>query len=206
MLQQALTFLTDAPNLPFAVSLMLMLLIGLVEAIGLGGAAIDLDHDVGGAWLGWLGLGRVPLLILLTVFLALFGTIGLAVQQVATALLGASLTPLIASGAALLGTLPLTGICARGLARIMPHDETTAVPLESLLGRAGVITLGRAEQGHPARARVADRHGQAHYVMVEPDNAGQIFQEGETILLVHRDADVFRGIAYDQSLLPRLEK
>jgi hypothetical protein len=204
-MQQTLSFLTDAANLPFAAALVLMLLIGLVEAIGLGGSAIHLDHDIGGEWLGWLGLGQVPLLIVLTVFLALFGAIGIAVQGIASEAFGAPLPALIASAAAGVGALPLTGISSRGLARILPHDETTAVPLESLVGRAGVVTLGEATQGFPARARVRDHHGQAHYVMVEPDNAGQVFREGDTVLLVRREAELFRGISYDKSLLPRLD-
>ena len=73
-----LALLTAPANLPFAVSLVLMLLIGLVEAIGLGGAvALEFDADVDAGPLGWLGLGQVPLLIILVVFLALFGIIGL---------------------------------------------------------------------------------------------------------------------------------
>jgi len=147
----------------------------------------------------------VPLLIVLVVFLALFGLAGLVIQQLADALSGAPLPLLLASGAATLTALPLTGISAQGLARILPRDETTAVPLETLVGRVGTITLGQAQQGSPARARVEDRHGQAHYVMVEPDNAGQAFREGDTVLLVDRQAQLFRGVAYDNPLLPRLD-
>jgi hypothetical protein len=200
---EAWAFLIDAANLPFAVALVLMLLIGAVEAAGLGGAAVDLDH--GGEGLAWLGLGRVPLLVVLVVFLALFGVIGLAIQQVAAALAGDPLSPWLAAPAAAFAALPLTGVASRGLARILPRDETTAVPLETLIGRVGTITLGEAREGSPARARVEDQHGQAHYVMVEPDNAGQIFREGETVLLVHHNRDLFRGIAYDNPLLPRLD-
>ncbi len=201
-MDQAWAFLIDPANLPFAVALVLMLLIGAVEAAGLGGAGVDLDHDAG---LDWLGLGRVPLLVVLVVFLALFGVIGLAIQQVAAALTGAPLPPGLAAPAAAVATLPLTGVAGRCLARILPHVETTAFPLESLVGRVGTVTIGAASQGSPARTRVEDRHGQAHYVMVEPDNAGQIFREGERILLVRRDTDRFRGIAYDNPLLPRLD-
>lgn len=204
-MQQTLEFLTSAANWPFAVALLLMLLIGAVEAVGLTGAAVDLDHDLGDGWLAWLGLGRVPLLIVLVVFLALFGMAGLLIQQLAAALTGSTLPAVLASGGAVLAALPLTGICARGLARILPRDETTVVPLEALIGRVGTVTLGQATQGSPARLRIEDRHGQAHYVMVEPDNAGQIFREGDTVLLVHRQAELFRGIAYDNPLLPRLD-
>src|SRR5688500_623199 len=154
-------------NWPFSVALLIMLMIGAVEALGLGASAVHLDVgadlDAGGDLLGWLGIGKVPLLMLLVVFLALFGLIGLAIQQLAGPL------PLwIATPAAAVAALPLTGLGARGLARIVPGDETTAVSLDSLVGRRGTITVGTARRGSPAQARVSDIHGQAHYVMVEP--------------------------------------
>lgn len=204
-MQQAIEFLTSAANLPFAVALVLMLLIGLVEAAGLSGLTAPVDVDAGDGWLTWLGLGTVPLLIVFVVFLALFGTAGLIVQQIAVALSGMPLPWSLASIAAAGAAMPLTGASAKGLARILPRDETTAVFLESLVGRVGRITTGTAQQGSPARARVEDRHGQAHFVMVEPANAGQTFQEGETVILVHRDAQLFHGVAYDNPLLPRLD-
>jgi hypothetical protein len=204
-MQQAITFLLSSANVPFAAALLLMLLIGAVEAIGLGSASIDVDLGAADSWLAWLGLGRVPLLVVLIVFLALFGVIGLAVQHVAAAVTGDVLSPWLASAAAMLGALPLTGLAGRGLARVLPRDETTAVALETLIGRTGTITNGKAERGSPARLRVEDRHGQAHFVMVEPANAGQVFREGETVLLVEKRAQHFSGVSYDNPLLARLD-
>jgi putative solute:sodium symporter small subunit len=136
-----LDFILATENLPFAVALLVMLLIGLVEALGLGAAAahVDVDagvHAEGGDLLGWLGIGQVPLLMLLVVLLALFGMSGLAVQQLANHLMGAPLSPWIAAAGALAAALPLTGMAARGLARIMPRDETTAVSLDTLVASA----------------------------------------------------------------------
>lgn len=205
-MQQTIELLTAPANLPFAAALLLMLAIGAVEAVGLGGAAVELDGDLDAGPLGWLGIGRLPLLIVLIVFLALFGIAGLIVQQMAAGLGGAFLSPLIAVPVAAAGALPLTGLAGRGLARILPRDETTAVSLDSLIGRVGAVTLGESRTGSPARVRVEDVHGQAHFVMVEPDNDGQIFREGETVLLVRRDAQAFRAIAYDNPLLPRLDR
>ncbi len=181
-------------NLPFSVALLVMLMIGVVEALGLGASAVHLDAhadiDGGGDLLGWLGVGRVPLLMLLVVFLALFGLIGLAVQQFAGPL------PLwIAAPAAVVAALPLTGLGARGLARIMPGDETTAVSLDSLVGRRGTITIGTARRGSPAQARVADIHGQIHHVMVEPYDDDQSIREGETVRLDRRDGHIFIAVA-----------
>jgi membrane protein implicated in regulation of membrane protease activity len=180
-------------NLPFSVALLVMLLIGAVEAFGLGASAVQLDVDAdidgGGDLLGWLGIGRVPLLMLLVVFLALFGLIGLAIQQFAGPL------PLwIAAPGAAVAALPLTSLGARGLARIMPGDETTAVSLDSLVGRRGTITIGTARRGSPAQARVSDIHGQVHYVMVEPYDDDHSLGEGETVRLDRRDGNIFIAV------------
>jgi membrane protein implicated in regulation of membrane protease activity len=180
-------------NLPFSVALLVMLMIGAVEALGLGASAVHLDvHadlDGGGDLLGWLGVGRVPQLMLLVVFLALFGLAGLAIQQFA-----GPLSLWIAVPGAVAAALPLTGLGARGLARIMPGDETTAVSLDDLVGRRGTITIGTARRGSPAQARVADVHGQVHYVMVEPYDDDHSIGQGETVRLDRRDGNIFIAV------------
>jgi len=204
----ALAFMVAGDNVVFTAALALMILIGLVEAIGLGGSAVDLDAhaDIDGDLLGWLGVGRLPLLVLLVVFLCMFGVIGLSLQQLAVSLTDDTLSPWLAGTAAAVAALPATGLLSRPLARILPHDETTAVSIDSLVGRSAVIVTGRATQGSPARARVFDRHGQSHYVMAEPDNAGQSFAEGEEIILVRRENHVFRAISEGRTLLPQLDQ
>ena len=200
-----LEFIAAPANLPFAVALLVMLLIGLVEALGLGASAAHLDIDAdahAGDLLAWLGIGRVPLLMVLVVFLAAFGLAGLALQQLAASLLGAPVSPWLAAAGALAAALPLTGLGARGLARIMPQDETTAVGLDELVGKRGTIMLGTARRGSPAQARVRDVHGQTHYVMVEPHDENHPFAEGETILLVHREGHIFTGIGEADGLTP----
>ena len=191
-------------NLPFSVALLVMLLIGAVEALGLGASAVHLDlhvdGDAGGDLLGWLGVGRVPLLMVLVVFLALFGLAGLAIQQFAGPL------PLwIAVPGAVAAALPLTGLGARGLARIMPGDETTAIGLDELVGRRATITVGTARRGSPAQARVADVHGQPHYVMVEPYDDDQAIAQGETVRLDRREGNIFIAVARTDRLESSLE-
>ena len=182
-------------NLPFSVALLVMLLIGAVEALGLGIGGADLDaHVDGGDLLGWLGVGTVPLLIVLVVLLALFGLIGIAIQQAAAAIWGTPLTPWLASAAALVGALPLTGVSARGLAHVLPSAETTAISLENLVGRRAEIVVGEARRGSPARGRVRDAYGQVHYVMVEPTNDDETIKAGATALLVGRQGDIFFGL------------
>lgn len=199
----------------FVSALVLMLLIGGVQALGLAGdmgvdldahADLDLHADMDGHvdLLGWLGVGRLPLLMLLVLFLGVFGLVGLIGQQASHDLLGSYLPGYFAVPGALALGLPLTGGAARVLARILPHDETTAVSLDTLAGRPARIVTGRARTGSPARARVEDRYGQAHYVMVEPNNPTESFEEGETVLLVRREADRFMAISRGDHYLPQL--
>ena len=198
-------FLGASQNVLFSAAIVLMLLIGVVQLIGFGHFDVDAHADLDGDLLGWLGVGRLPLLMLLVVFLASFGILGLIGQQLSHDWLGA-LQPLwISAPAAAVAALPVTGITARLLARVLPSDYTTAIPIEDLLGRAATVVVGRAVPGSPARARVQDHFGQAHYVMVEPDNAGQSFEEGETVLLVRREGDAFRAITRGDHRLPHID-
>ncbi|HEX8533769.1 MAG TPA: YqiJ family protein [Allosphingosinicella sp.] len=205
-------FILAPENLPFSVALLVMLMIGALEAFGLGAAAahFDLDADVdahgGGDLLAWLGFGKVPFLILLVVLLALFGMIGLVLQQVVTALAGVPLAPWNASAIAFVAALPLLGVSARALGRILPHDETTAVSLDTLLGKRATVTVGTARRGCPAQARVRDIHGQSHYVMIEPHDDAHSVSEGETVLLVRREANIFIGLFEGDALTSRLDE
>ena len=204
-------------NLPFAIALGAMLLLGLLQLIGLGdfdgGGDVDLDADgaiadptnagLGGAITTLLGLGKVPFFAWLMVLLASFGMIGLGVQAFAADLTGSPLYPWLAAFIAGGAAVPATSVIVRPLGRIMPQDETTAVGLDSLLGKRGQITDGRAAKGSPARAKVRDRFGHAHYVMVEPHEDGSVIPAGDQVLLVRREGQVFFGVPLaDRKLAP----
>ena len=205
-MDSAFAFMLDGDTIVFTVALVLMALIGLVEAIGLGGAGLGLDTDApDNGLLSWLGVGQLPLLVLLVVILALFGLIGLSLQQLTVVLTGDTITPWLAGPAAAATALPLTALLARPLARILPRDETSAIDIDDLVGLRAVIVTGRAMSGSPARARVRDHHGQNHYVMAEPDNAGQSFAEGEEIILVRREAHLFKAITEGRTFIPQLD-
>lgn len=196
-------FLFAPENIIFVSALLLMALIGGVQALGLAGD-VDMDLDSDADLLGWLGFGRLPLLALLALFLAVFAVIGLLGQQAAHDLFGAMVSPWIAVPAAGLAALPATGLAARLIAPLLPRDYSTAVSLDHLVGSRARIVTGRAAPGSPARAQVQDHHGQTHYVMVEPDNPGAALEEGETILLVRREDHLFRAISHGDHYLPHL--
>ena len=193
-------FLFSPDNVPFIAALVLMLLIGVVEALGLGGglAMVDgidgLDGDVNvetPSLLSWINVGRLPLLMLVVVFLFGFGMTGLIGQRLVAAILGQPGPWFLAAPLAFAVALPVTRVFGRGVARIMPRDETTAVSRDSLVGRVAVIVTGEAAQASAAQARVRDEHGQVHYVMVEPDNPADVFKQGSVLLVRHAGAKYF---------------
>lgn len=180
----------------FAGAFVLMVGIGLVEAVGLGIGHFDLDADVaepgGGALLDWLGLGRgVPILVWLTALLACFTFAGLAIQQVAELVLGAPLHWAIAAAGALALGLVANTVFSGLVADLFPEFESTVVDPEALLRRRATVLEGTARRGAPARAKVIDYHGQAHYIMVEPHDDHGVLPAGETGLLVRKDGSLF---------------
>jgi len=189
-------------NIVFAAALVLMIALGLLQLIGFGGFDSDIDMDadvdgtgVAGGLLSFLGWGRLPFMILLVLFLMVFGLTGFAGQQFVQSLTGGLLSPFLAVTGALLVALPVTGLLSKPLARILPGDETTAVSIDDLTGRRAIIDIGTARPGYPARAKVKDRHGHGHALMVEPDNEDGIFVTGEEVLLVRREGDIFKAVA-----------
>lgn len=207
-------FLFAGENVPFAIALALMLIIGLFEGVatllGLGVSSvldnllpdIDIDVDIdtpdgGGALtkvLGWLQFGKVPALIMLVVLLTAFGTCGYLIQLTLHSLVGWMLPAIIAVIPATAAALPTTRVLGQMLSHVVIRDETEAVSRNSFVGRVAVITLGVARKGSPAEAKFRDQHGTTHYVMVEPDNADDEFTQGESVLLVSDTGSVMRGI------------
>lgn len=198
-----MTLFTAAETLPFGVAACLMIGIGIIEGIGIFVAMSPsqaLDNlvpagpdGVEGA-LGWLHVGKVPVLVLLTLFLLGFAMSGYAIQIFAKGLLGTYLSPWLATIPAVF--IGISNVRAFGglLARIIPKDETTAVSALSLIGRAGVVITGTARVGMAAEVKVRDQHGNAHYLMVEPDVPEEEFEQGTEVLIVKKNGAIYRGI------------
>jgi hypothetical protein len=189
---------------PFGAALVIMVGLAIIEGAGLlvatspstwlHNALPDLPDNLEGP-LGWLHLGKVPLLVLLILFLSGFALAGYVIQAAAQGISGHLLPAWLAALPALLaGISTLSGVGAL-IARIAPGDETSAISEQALIGRSGVITTGTARAGMAAEAKVRDAQGRSHYVMVEPDLPEQTFAEGSAVLLVRKAGARFRCIA-----------
>ena len=203
----------EPPLFPFAVAFALLFLLAAMQVLGIGdlfgdgdvdgGLDADGDGDAGamGGIASIIGLGRLPLLVWLALLLFLFAGIGFSGQLFLENLTGAMLSPYLAGPAALLAALPATGIAARLLGPIIPRDETTAISRAQLMGKRGILDVGTARRGSPARAIVRDRHGQPHNVMVEPHDDDAQIASGDRILLVRREGDLFYATSEDDRRL-----
>ena len=207
--------ITAPQNSIFGIAIMLMLLLGILELASfmLGGinewvddflpdsltdtqAEIGLNYADSGLvirFLSWLYVGKLPILMLVVIFLAIFGLLGYSLQYALYQFSGFYLPGCVAAVIVWFASLPLVRMAAAGVYHIFPKDETTAVTQASLVGCVGVVILGTAKRGSPAQARVKDSYGQQHYVMVEPDDDNALMQ-GETVLLISLQDNLFKAI------------
>ncbi len=211
-------FLFSDGNYPFAVALVLMLIIAVLEGvlvvIGLGlsqfidGLLPDVDLSVDGEvpnmglsrFLAWLRIGQVPVLIILVMLLMFFGLSGVVMQSLFMSAFGFMLPAIVAVVPALAVALPLTRLLTGLLGKVLLKDETEAVSSASFIGQVATITLGEARQGSPAEARFRDQFGTTHYLMVEPDT-DEIYRAGDSVLLVQQKGAVYQCIRPDNQHL-----
>lgn len=216
-------FLLVSENIPFTIALAVMMILAALEVLsnlmGLGifsfidsflpDVDIDLDPaadsvlpDAGYAtslsrMLAWFYIGEVPAIILLIVFLTGFGTIGLCFQRLLLALSGTLFPSVVVGTVAFFSALPLVRGLGGILSKIILKTESEAVSEKSFIGRIAVVTLGQASAGKPAQAKLKDRFGHTHYVMVEPESEHKVFKQGATVLLIERQGVVFKAIFQD---------
>lgn len=221
------SFICLDQNLPFTVSIVVVLFITLIEGacilVGIGLShlidnlfpSLDLDVDISGPHLDntvfdkallWLQIRQLPILIWIIIALSTFGWIGLILQGVLYSAIDWVLPGSIMSIISLIVSLPIVRKLSLSLAKILPKDESTAVSLDSLIGRIAVITLGSASHQNPSVAKVKDYFGYSHYILIEPDIKSEIFQNGQAVLIVKRAANIFYGIENQNELMIHSEK
>lgn len=205
----AFAFLFDWYNLPFTIALGCSLLLAILQlASGFGegegdadadadvdadadadvGADADADADAGGGILDALGVGRIPLMIVL---LALLGSLG-AVGLLANSLIGAALGgypglafPVVLVGGGLLALL-ITRLISAGLARLAPRSSV-AVGNADLVGRAGVVVSPSVSATY-GRVVVRDKHGTSHTVFAVIERGEPIPEQHEVALVSYDEA------------------
>lgn len=198
----------------FALEILSLLLGGTVLGLGGEGPDIDVDADfdlsadidaegfdfaadTGDApaapsgLLTWIGARDVPFLIWLVSFLTMFGLFGLILQSMIASILGAPVSASVAAMIVVIPAIAVTRFIANWVALIMPKTETSAMRTRFLGGHRGTITQGTAARGKPAEAKIKDRHGNIHYLRVEPLDDTGVFPAGSDVTLIRKRGDKF---------------
>jgi len=139
----------------------------------------------------WIGARDVPILIWLVSFLTMFGLFGLVLQSVMVSILGFQISGLAAMFLVAPPALAVTRVIANWVALIMPKTQTTALRARHLGGYNGTITQGTASRGKPAEVKIKDRHGNIHYLRVEPLHDDDSFAQGADVTLIRKRGDKF---------------
>ena len=207
----ALTDILLAPDVrPFAVAAAIMLALGGIELlttlVGFSlsqvvGKDIEADGDsgLGGLFL-WNNAGRLPLLVMIILALGVFAIAGFFLQGLAHGV-GLSIPASIAAIAAAGFSLPVIRLTSRGIARIIPRDETYAVEEADFIGHVAEVSIGPLDQGLPGRVRLKDVFGNWHSLVARAGPDSTPLPVGASVLLVDRDAKSFIAISAPADLI-----
>jgi Protein of unknown function (DUF1449) len=209
----AVTDILLAPDVrPFAISAAIMVALGgielltmivgfsISELIGKDFALETESHSAIGGLFLWVNAGRLPLLILLILALGVFAIAGFLLQAVAHSL-GTAVPVTLAALAAAAVSLPAIRVTSRGIARIIPRDETYVVDNDDFVGHVAEVSIGPLDQGLPGRVRLKDVFGNWHSLVARASPESTPLPVGASVLLVDRDARSFIAISAPADLI-----
>jgi hypothetical protein len=209
----AVTDILLAPDVrPFAISAAIMVTLGgielltmivgfsISELIGKDFALETESHSAIGGLFLWINAGRLPLLILLILALGVFAIAGFLLQAVAHSI-GTAVPVTFAALAAFAISLPAIRVTSRGIARIIPRDETYVVDEADFIGHVAEVSIGPLDQGLPGRVRLKDVFGNWHSLVARASPESTPLPVGASVLLVDRDAKSFIAISAPADLI-----
>jgi len=169
------------------------------------GIDVDVDSVSGGAdmldapnvfsrMMAWLRVGKVPFLVLMIIFLTTFGFAGFVIQSLVKSVISFYLPWFVAIIPAVIVALPIVRVSGSVIGKLIPQDESSAVSEKSFIGQIAVVTAGVAEKGMPAQAKLKDKYGQTHYILVEPEVEGIKFIQSDEVLLIKQNGSLFTAI------------
>ncbi len=169
---------------------------------------VDHDHEASideGSFgfmslLALIGVGRVPLSMVLMILLILWGSVGFALNQLLVQFIGATaLVGVVSVPVTMVVSLVLTGLIARVVAKVMPTNETYGRKRSDLVGTVGEAVL-------PIDARfglvsVRDSQGDLFQVACRVAEGEAAIAKGMRVVLFEYDAEkgVFHVAPYVRS-------
>jgi hypothetical protein len=209
----AVTDVLLAPDVrPFAIAAAIMAALGGIEVLTMivgfsvseligTNFALETEHDdVGGGLFLWVNAGRLPLLILIILALGVFSIEGFFLQGIAH-IAGTAIPVTLAALVAAALSLPVVRITSRGIAHIIPRDETYAVNDADFVGQVAEVAIGPLDQGLPGRVRLKDVFGNWHSVPARASADSNPLPVGASVLLVDRDSKSFIAISAPEDLV-----
>lgn len=209
----AVTDILLAPDVrPFAIAAAIMVTLGgielltmivgfsISELIGKDFALEAESHSAIGGLFLWVNAGRLPLLILMILALGVFAIAGFLLQAIAHSV-GTAVPVTLAALAAAAISLPAIRVTSRGIARIIPRDETYVVDEADFVGHVAEVSIGPLDQGLPGRVRLKDVFGNWHSLVARASPESTPLPVGASVLLVDRDAKSFIAISAPADLI-----
>lgn len=146
------------------------------------------DHEPGSFLrvLAFLGIGRVPISIILMTFSFLWAFFGIAANILLGGILPGISVLLVSLPAAILGAVLGTRALALGISKVLPSVETYAVKGIQLVGSTGEALFEITEEF--GRVRVFDEHNNLHDVtaLVRPGRSS--IEKGSRVFLTRYEA------------------
>ena len=133
-----------------------------------------------------LGVGRVPLTVLLMIASLYFGGLGIILNTLlSSAGLAPALYGALAVAGAFVGMVGLTGATARLIHRHLPTSESYPISRHDFAGCSGTLLLpADSSSGY---AQIKDREGNVHNIQCR--TTGAALPKGTVILVVEYDED-----------------
>ncbi len=202
-------------NLPYWIFIGMGVLLFLFMIIS-GGGGEDVDADVDtdvdadtnnelsfGQFLGWAGIGKAPLILLLATDLSLWGVLGWMLNVLISGTSNNNITAFIGS-VILFGSLMLSllmgGLIARPIGKIFAEFGEDASS-DRLIGCVGIVTsayIPSENQGRIGQVDVLDtKRNFLTISAVIPDWATMAPQRGEKVLIIEHKAQIYVVIAKD---------
>lgn len=194
-------FLFNDANFWFSVAIGVVIILFIIEFIGLvlGVSVLGVFDDIAGvdadadlpadsmtSIASWLSLDKLPLMIWIIIFLTIFGICGYLTNYAYAEVASGMTPPWLSISISLTTAIFLTARFGLLISRVLPKSESSALEDDDFIGTTANITIGIARQGNPAEAKFTDKFSQPHYILVEPFEENEQFNQGDRIILVKK--------------------
>lgn len=143
--------------------------------------------------LDWILIKEAPTLAIVTNVVTMFGIGGLGAQLLAYQHLGNWLPP-AAGHAAGAGAAILSHLALCWAVRRFEWFAGTALSPDDYIGKPFLVVSETAEHESFGEAKWVDMFEQPHYILLGPENAGEVFMQGEVVFPTVRIGDGFFAI------------